>query len=179
MIAGLGPARLLAVMMMALSVADCGFRPVYGPGAAGATPAAAVGLSEINVKLIPERSGQLLRQYLQQRFEGSGGSFTKLYDLAVNFNVAQEGVAISRADSVATRIRIVGIATWSLISMDAERKTVTSGLARSVDGFNPLDIQYFYSDLQTEQAQRRVAEAVADQISLQLASYFHVHPPGG
>lgn len=140
---------------------------------------AAVGLSEVNVALIPERSGQLLREYLQQRLEGTGGGGAKLYDLVVSFSVSQDGAAIDRGTSIATRIRVTGNATWSLVSQDAERKTITSGRARSMDGFNPIDLQYFYSDLQTEQTTRRVAEAVGDQISLQLASYFNSHPPGG
>lgn len=167
--AGLGVSGLLT---------GCGFRPVYGTGANGRSDAAMTGLSQVNVQPIPERSGQLLRNALQQRLEGTGGGATKLFDLVISYSVSQEGAAIDRGDSIATRTRVVGMATWSLVAQDAERHTVTSGRARSSDGFNPIDLQYFYSDLQVEQTQRRVAEAVADQMALQLATYFNSHPPG-
>lgn len=162
-----------------LLLEGCGFHPIYAPGGGTADGPAATGLSQVSVALIPERSGQLLRQYLQARLERSGGGLAKLYDLNVSFSVNQEGVAISRADSVATRTRVSASASWSLISLDAERRTVTSGVARTTDGFNPLDNQYFYSDLQSEQTQRRVAEAVADQIAQQLAAWFSNHPATG
>ena len=173
---GITRRKLGAGASACFGLTGCGFHPVYAPGSKGVEGPAELGLSQINVALIPERSGQLLRDYLQQRLERAGGHATKLFDLSVSFRLAQEGVAISRADSIATRIRVVGTATWSLISLDAERRTITNGLARSIDGFNPIDLQYFYSDLQNEQVQRRVAEALADQISLQLATYFNARP---
>jgi hypothetical protein len=48
-----------------------------------------------------------------------------------------------------------------------------SGTARSVDAFNVLDQQYFAADLSNEMVQKRIAEAVADQITLQLVAYFN------
>ena len=100
-----------------------------------------------------------------------------MFDLVVAYGISQEGIAIDRADSIATRTRVIGTASWSLVAQDADRHTLTSGRARSNDGYNPLDLQYFYSDLQNEQVLRRIAEAVADQITLQLATYFNSHPP--
>ena len=37
---------------------------------------------------------------------------------------------------------------------------------------NILDSQYFALDLENEAVQKRVAEALADQIAIQLAAYF-------
>jgi LPS-assembly lipoprotein len=167
-----------SISAVLLLLSGCGFRPVYAPGADGAIGSAEAGLAQINVPPLPERSGQILRQFLQQNFDHGGGNGAKLYELVVSYGVAGEGIAIERGDSVATRIRLVGNASWSLVSADAQRKTLTSGHARAYDGFNPLDSQYFYSDLQGEQTQQRVAQAVADQISMQLAGYFRQHPPG-
>jgi LPS-assembly lipoprotein len=90
--------------------------------------------------------------------------------------VASEGISIERGESIPTRNRSAGIATWSLTTNDTEQKTVTTGRARALDGSNTLSLQYFYSDLQNEQAQARLVEAVADQITTQLAIYFDQHP---
>ncbi len=153
----------------------CGFRPVYAPANAG-SPSAASGLSSIYVALIPERSGQMMRDALQRRMELGGGG-AKLYNLAVSFYVATEGASIERADSIPTRTRAAGIATWSLTTADAEQRTVLTGRSRSLDGNNPLSLQYFYSDLQGEQMQARLVEAVADQITATIATWFVTHPP--
>jgi LPS-assembly lipoprotein len=154
----------------------CGFRPIYAPASAG-SPSAASGLASVYVTLMPERSGQLMRDALQRRMELGGGGAAKLYNLAVSFTVAQEGASIERADSIATRTRAAGIATWSLTTADAEQRTVLTGRARSLDGNNPLSLQYFYSDLQGEQLQARLVEAVADQITTAIATWFVLHPP--
>ncbi len=37
---------------------------------------------------------------------------------------------------------------------------------------NLLDSQYFMADLETEAVTRRLADALADQIVIQLAAYF-------
>ncbi len=161
-----------------LLLAGCGFRPVYAPAASGAPGPAETGLAQVNVPVIGERSGQLLSEFLKQRLDRNNVGATKLYDLAVTFNLSQEGIATSFTDSVSTRVRETGTANWSLVSNDAERKTIISGRARSSDGFNPIDVQYFYTDLQSEQTQRRIAEALAEQIALQLATYFNSHPTG-
>ncbi len=136
-------------------------------------------MSQVDIPPLPERSGQLLRQALQQRFDRSGDGGAKLYELVVSYGVQGEGIAIERANSVATRVRLVGNASWSLVSADAQRRTLTSGRARAYDAFNPIDSQYFYTDLANEQTQQRLAQEVADQISLQLAGYFRQHPTGG
>ncbi len=72
--------RGFAALGLAGLLAGCGFRPVYAPAAGGAAGPAAVGLSEINVPVIPERFGQLIRQALQDRFERGGSGGGRLYD---------------------------------------------------------------------------------------------------
>ncbi len=164
--------------MAALLLGGCGFHPVYAPASGGAPGAASQGLSQVSVALLGERSGQMLRDALERRIDGVGGNGPKLYELVVSYGVSQEGVAIDTNDSIATRTRATANATWTLVSMDAERRSITAGRARVSDGYNPLNNQFFYSDLQNEQLQRRAAEATAEQITTQLAVYFHTHPPG-
>jgi LPS-assembly lipoprotein len=161
---------LLAAAIAPL-LAGCGFRPVYRPASDGNSSPAALALAEISVGLIPERSGQLLRLALQERFERAGVGAAHRYDLAVKFVVSSEQVSIEQ-DSNATWQRMVGTANYTLISQDPGRATLTSGVARSVDGFNLFDQQYFATDQESEVVTRRIAQAVADQIALRLASFF-------
>jgi LPS-assembly lipoprotein len=93
------------------------------------------------------------------------------YDLYVAFGISIEGVSVQQDSSVA-RNRIVGSASWTLRAQDPTRSTLTTGNARSIDGVDIVNEQFFAADLNTETAQKRVCEALADQITLQLAAYF-------
>jgi len=163
--------RAWLLVVVGLGLAGCGFHPLYGPSGNGGTGPAQTGLAQISVGLIPERSGQLLRQALQARFERGGSGVAARYDLAVYYGLSAEGIAIE-PDSSISRIRMIGSATWYLTAQDPQRRTLTSGTARAMDAYNLLNSQIFTGDLDNEMVQRRIAEAVADQITLQLASYF-------
>lgn len=149
----------------------CGFQPVYMPTASGRAGPAQRELAAVNVNLIPDRPGQLLRQALQERFGSDAYGSVNRYDLAVGFSIAGEGIGV-QADTTVSRIRLTGTASWTLIARDSGHTVLTRGSARAMDAFNILDQQYFAADLDTEAVQKRLAQALADQIALQLAVYF-------
>lgn len=163
--------RSFLSLLAAPALAACGFHPVYGPGPSGGDGPSAQGLAEISVGLIPERPGQLLRLALQERFERAGIAAAHRYDLDVAFGISSDSIAVQQ-DSTATWVRLTGTATYKLVAQDPSRATLTSGVARSVDGYNLFDQQYFAADLESDAVQRRIAQAVADQIALQLATFF-------
>ncbi len=175
-----GVSRVLArrAVLLAASgaVASCGFHPVYA--VRGASSPARHELGLIDVGIIPDRSGQLLRQALQQQLTNSGESLAKRYELSVTFGIASDNVG-TQQDTSFTRTRQTGLASWSLKMLDTSSTLVTSGTARALDGVNIIDQQFFEADLASEAAQRRIAEAIAGQITLQLASYFSRHAATG
>jgi len=145
---------------------------MYMPTASGNAGIAQRDLAAIAVGIIPDRPGQLLRQALQERFERSAGGVARLYDLTVGYEINGEGIAI-RHDNTTTRLRLIGRADWTLRAQDATRSVLVSGNARAMDTVNIVQEQYFAADQGNEAAQRRLAEAMAEQITLQLAAYFH------
>ncbi|MDQ2801372.1 MAG: hypothetical protein M3Y41_01300, partial [Pseudomonadota bacterium] len=56
----------LALVPALVPLAGCGFQPVYMPTASGSAGPARRELAAVNVQIIPDRPGQLLRQALQQ-----------------------------------------------------------------------------------------------------------------
>lgn len=158
---------VLAVPASVLS--GCGFRPLYAPIGRGA--AVVPELQAIYVAVMPERDGQLLRQALQRRFEGSGSGVAKRYELTGGMFVVQEGIGILTDNSV-TYVRMNGNATWSLRRLDPAGTVLTEGRARAMDGMNILNQQFFAADLETAAVHRRLAEVLADQITLDVASFF-------
>jgi hypothetical protein len=163
--------RALLALGVGAALTGCGFHPVYMPTASGQAGVAESELAAIHVNLMSGRPGQLMRQALQERLEGAGSSVAKRYDLTVGFGVSGEGIGILESDT-ATRVRLVGTATWTLTSQDPGHAKLDSGFAKSVDGFNLIDSQYFTADMENEAVQKRMAEALADQIAMQLATFF-------
>ena len=158
-------------LMVALLLPGCGFRPLYGSDG-GASGGATHDLAMIDVALIPNRSGQLLRQSLQQRLYGPGDDApAKEYQLSVSLAVAGEAIG-EQADSSVTRLRQFGSANWTLKKLDPTQTFVASGLARSLDGVNIIDDQFFAADIEGETVARRMADTLAEQITIQLAAYF-------
>jgi LPS-assembly lipoprotein len=141
------------------------------PTASGQAGPAQRELAAINVNLITERPGMLLRQALQERFEGSGPAVAQRYDLTVTYWMTGDIVGV-QPDTTVTRIRFVGYANWSLAAQDPARTHLTDGAARAADALNLIDSQYFAASLETTTVQKRMAEALAEQITLQLAAYF-------
>lgn len=153
------------------SLGGCGFHPLYAPAADGALGPAETEMAAVWVPVIPDHSGQFLRQALQQRLEGAGSGVAKKYALAVSFIVFADGLAI-RPDTTASFVRLIGTAPWRLTTVGLKPEPVTNGRAQAVDGYDILDQQYFAAQLQNETITRRIAETLADQIVTRLAIYF-------
>lgn len=165
---------LIAALSAAL-VGGCGFRPLYGTRDAGG--AAQARLAEINVLLIPERVGQLLRQALQARFDRGGDAVGRRYDLSVQIALGSDAIAI-QPDNSPSRVRLTASATWRLLAQDPQRSTIASGVAREVDGYNIINQQFFGAELTSAAVQRRLMEALAEQIATQLAVHVARDPAG-
>jgi LPS-assembly lipoprotein len=158
------------VTALGTALTGCGFQPVYMPTASGKAGVAQRELASVYVPVIPERPGQLLRQALQERFGNDSGT-PAAYDLNVTFGVVGEAIGININD-IATRIRLTGRATYTLTAHDSKRTRLTSGSARTLDGVDIFDTQYFAADLEIEAQQKRIAENIATQIETQLAVWF-------
>jgi LPS-assembly lipoprotein len=156
---------------LAAALSGCGFQPVYMPTASGKPGVAQREMAAIFVNLIPDRPGQELRQALQERLERGATGVAQLYDLTVSYGVGGEGIAI-QSDNTATYVRLVARATWYLTAQTPAKTVLTTGSARAMDNFNILDEQYFAADQENDFADARLARAVADQITLQIAAYF-------
>jgi LPS-assembly lipoprotein len=161
--------RSLLLAVAGGSLGGCGFEPLYAEGEGGASVQAR--LAEIEVALIPERSGQLLRQALQSRLERRNAGAARRYGLAVQLALAFEPIAI-QPDNSSSRVRMVGSANWVLTAQDPQRRTVASGAARETDGYNIINQQFFAAELTNTVAQKRLLERLADQITTQLALHF-------
>jgi LPS-assembly lipoprotein len=166
--------RAMLLLGAGAALNGCGFQPVYMRTASGNAGPAQRDLAAVEVAIIPDRPGQVLRQALQERLEGGSSGEQRRFDLRVSFWIAGEGLAV-QPDTTSSRVRLIGNASWTLYAQDPAHTFLVNGGARAVDGLNEFDAQFFGADLETESVQRRIAGAVADQITAQLAIYFRKH----
>ena len=171
------PRRGAVALIAGAALSGCGFQPVYMPTASGNAGVAQRELAAIQVDIIPDRPGQLLRQALQERLAGSSSGVAYRYSLSVGYSISGEGIAILPT-TAATRVREIGSANWTLNAQDPGKTKLSTGFAKAVDAYNIIDSQYFAMDLENEAVQKRLAEALADQITLQLAVYFRKRAAG-
>jgi LPS-assembly lipoprotein len=171
MIAGPGrgatAGKWLACWLCIAVVASCGWHPVYAPSATG-KPGVAADLATVDVALIPERAGQLLRQALQARLQHSPDAPTPEYQLQASYAETRDSIGI-QPDSSVTRVRMTGRASYTLVALGATSKTCLSGTVRDVDGYDMENEQFFASDLESETVQRRLVNNLADQIVMRIA----------
>lgn len=162
--------RRARVLVLVMTMGGCGFHPLYAPG--GKTVA---GLRDIFVDVIPNRNGQLLREALERRLEGTGTDGSKQYELSVGLIFTGTAIGI-QGDNSSDRTRFLGTAAFTLKEPGFFGKKIVSSTVRALDGVNVIDEQFFYSDLSTDAVERRMAENLADQIVQALAIYFRAHP---
>lgn len=162
---------VLAIGLLSAALSGCGFRPVYMRTASGKPGVAERELAAIDVALISDRPGQLLRQALQERF-ASDSVARHRYFLVADYRIAGEGVGV-QVDNSPSRVRLTGTVNWVLTARDTAQARLTSGSAQSIDGYNVFNEQIFAATLQNEVVEKRLAESLADQVALQLATWFN------
>ncbi|MGF1453896.1 MAG: LPS assembly lipoprotein LptE [Alphaproteobacteria bacterium] len=150
-----------------LLIAACGFRPLYGETASGASGAAELARIQLNTR--NDRADALVRGHLRDLMAtGSTGAPPK-YELVVRIDERAEPVAIE-ADTTITRfnlrlsarIQLKDLATGAVIHTDA---------ARSITAYNVVDSQF--ATLAAERnAEDRAALDLAEDIKLRLALFF-------
>jgi LPS-assembly lipoprotein len=170
-----------AAGVMALGAGGCGFRPLYGSNgslAAASEPAVAGELAAVQVPVIPERFGQLLRRALQQRLgTGVAGAQAARWELRVGPSVQSEGIGVLRDGSV-TRVRYLATANWQLLRLGPTPEVVANGFERAQDAYNVPPNQFFAADVSRDAAERRIAETLAEEVVTRVAIRFRTGTAG-
>ena len=153
----------LACFISLLLLAACGFTPVHGNIQKKA-------FDQIEVTIIPDRSGQFLRNTLIDRFYTKGYPTTPQYQL--NVRPIQETIADFdiTIESDATRQQIKLVTTMELIDKTTQKSILNRKLT-AVTSNNVLVSEF--STLVAEQNAREAAlNDLARQIELQIALFF-------
>lgn len=159
--------RALVAAGALLALAACGFQPLYGDSDRSSTRSEE-NLAQISVGIIADRTGQMLRNELGSRLDPNNIAPPAQYDLSVKLNESIGRVAVRR-DASATRANLTVTATYQLVSR-ATGEPVYSGTVRSVNSYDILGTEnQFGTETAREEARRRAARDLSEQIAIRLA----------
>ncbi|MCP1242704.1 hypothetical protein GOB86_10120 [Acetobacter lambici] len=167
-------ATLAATALMAapLLLSGCGFKPLYGEEKGGVDVSAE--LQDIYVANIPQRFGQQLRLALQSQMAADGPEDPHKYKLVVQPTISAEAIDI-HGDNTTGRTRMLATARWQLLTIEQTPQLVTQGYTQTLDGYTNTYEQYFAQALNMESVRGRVAQALGEQVTQQVATWFKTH----
>lgn len=155
------------LLIAALALAGCGFRPLYGT--MGANPAGQRIFASIYVEpIMHERMGYDLRNKLIDLLRGPARAQDAAYRLNVTVTETREGVALQN-DATITRYDLAFTAKYELT--DAKMNTVTKGEQTTLESFDVAQSPYASLTGQ-EQAEERAAQDLAEHIQIDLGVHF-------
>ncbi len=153
------------LVCLALALAACGYRPLYGErGAEGGSVAEELAL--IRIEAIPDRIGQQMYNMLRERLSPYGKPERAKYVLSVTLAETRENLFLER-DETATRANLTLKASFVLRRL-GDGEVIATGQSRAVSSYDILSSQ-FASVVSQEDARLRGARAVSDDIRTRLA----------
>ncbi|MGV8997636.1 MAG: LPS assembly lipoprotein LptE [Parvibaculaceae bacterium] len=161
---------MLALVMPVLfgPLAACGFRPLYGDN--GAATSSALSLSTITVEGPDSSVGRRLKFDVLDLFNNGGEQpVSAAYRLSLLPTSYSQNVAVQQDASV-TRANFVLVVPFVLISTKTG-KVVFRSTSRARSSYNRADSEFANLSASND-AEKRTAESVADDIKTQLSVYF-------
>ncbi len=157
---------LLLLVVTALPLGGCGFRPLYSDRG---TESTVNKLADVDVSAPENNIGRLLKFSLLDRMTDTGyAPASAAYKLMLSPSAYTENVAVQQNAAV-TRANFVLVVPFTLLGADG--KTLFRSVARSRSSYNRVESEF--ANLTAEKdAEKRTAEAVADDIKLQLSVFF-------
>ena len=125
--AGCSLAGSVVALLLLLNLAGCGFRPIYGSaanglngdggqesGQAGGVKAA---LAQVKIGLIPDRSGQQLRNHLLDLMNAGGEPSRPVYRLDISLTTEKTALA-TRSDASVSLSRLRTVLRYKLVAIN-------------------------------------------------------------
>jgi LPS-assembly lipoprotein len=154
---------LLAVLV-SLVLPGCGFEPLYGErGDVSVTSE----LSSVHIAAIPDRAGQVLRNFLLDQINPRGER-DRAYTLTIDLREPQQEIGILRSDT-ATRIAYSAIASYTLA--DGGGRPLLRGQSTSNTTYQ-LSNSPFSTLASRFDSRDRALQEISIDIRHQLAAFF-------
>lgn len=159
-------------VLVALGVAGCGFRPLYGDRSHGVEVQAQ--MSAVDIAPIDDRLGQMVRNHLLDAMNPKGSPRAPAYRLEVFLSPVRENLAF-REDEAATRVNLRVAANYVLKRAHSD-DVLARGGARVIASYN-VTRQEYATLIADQDAQARAAREIAGEIVSRIAVWFERSGP--
>lgn len=149
------------------TLGGCGYRPLYASGAGGDIGG---GLAAVKIGLIPNRTGQQLRNILLDRLNPRGEPSQPLYKLEIAILPSRQELGVRR-DDTSSRANLILDGEYRLLDANNGR-VLFEAKSRRVASYNISDDD-FSTISAAAAARRRVAQELADEIVVRIAVYLN------
>jgi len=157
----------IALVFAGVSLSACGYTPLYGRSSGGAQVVAE--LSQIDVRPIVDRVGQMMRTELRRGLSPQGLHGTPQYQLTVTLSEGLSELAVEQS-AFATRANLTLSSTYQLVR-SADSFEILVGSASSVASYNILSSDFATQSAQSNARERAVVN-LAQTIRQRLAVHF-------
>jgi LPS-assembly lipoprotein len=148
------------------TLTSCGFEPLMGQSN---HPQVQQNMERVRINSIPDRSGQILRNYLLDGLTPRGMQGPELYTLDISLTEPRREVAIRR-DDTASRLSYTASVTFRLYDRTA-RSEVFIGTSLSETTYEVTNSEFATLSSQASARDRALQEVSAD-IRQQIATFF-------
>jgi LPS-assembly lipoprotein len=155
---------------MLFGLAACGFQPLYGEHSARSVSSDE--LAAVQIDLIRDREGQMLRNELLDRFQPAGGALQPRYGLSIGLQLSRTALGILK-DATASRVNLTLTATYVLREI-ATGNVVFKGQSRSIDSFDITSSDFATTSSEADAIRRTVtdlSEQITTRVSIVLSNY--------
>lgn len=161
--------RALAIILICLTLPACGFKPMYGAQATADRPAITERMATIDVRPIPDRLGQVVRNQLLEVITPTGKPSQPLYELRLLVGEEREDVGL-RENASSTRANYRMSAKFELREISTD-EVVLTGTTWAETAFDIVQ-QDYPTVIAQQDAQKRLAVDLAEEIRTRIAVYF-------
>jgi LPS-assembly lipoprotein len=169
--------RAATALALALLMAGC-FQPLYGDRSVSGSPKLREALSGVQVMEIraaantPEaRMAVPLQNELRFSFTGGGSAGPPTHRLVIQMSGSRAVVSATNVTGLPFIENFTLRATYSLVDI-ATNKPVLTGRATTTVSYDPSGTQRFARLSGMQDAERRAAKVIAENVATRLSSYF-------
>lgn len=161
-----------SLLLSVLLLTSCGFQPMYGSHSMSAQNTEATkAMSDIQIAIIPDRDGQMLRNELIDNLYPHGEPQNPRYTLSFSkLNITIRELDLTKS-SEATRSQILASIGMTLTDSQTGEAILARSL-RSITSYNILPSE-FATNVTEDNARENAIKDLARQAQLQLSLYFN------
>ena len=168
-------ARLIALLILPLALASCGFEPMYGDRANKSSGSGSQALAGVTVAPIPGRIGQVFKTSLEDLINPAGPQGPASFRLQATINHIIVPISVAR-DGTVSRFNVNFTSEYALIRIKDDTP-VTSGTLTYVTSYNNLANSYYSTYIAEQDALKRGTTSLAELYRQRLAVYLDAGAP--